>query len=236
MRTPIKKADNAIRNHVDEDDKLMHQISASGQNRNMLTINESGLYSLILGSKLESAKKFKRWVTSEVLPSIRKTGSYTTPKQPREKKPSLASINMAARNIMKTYEQAGVDPKFTAVAVNNLYKEQAGISLPLPIEVDVPRLYDLTEMARELGVLSSNGNPHSTAIGAIIKKLHVPESEIVITPFSRNGHDDFTTQYKPSVFEDVRFWLSENGYPIRIPDIDSKGNQKTYKVVYQEVA
>lgn len=72
-----ERADNAVRNHVDEEDRLMHRISASGQNRNMTIINESGLYSLILKSKLPSAKKFKRWVTSEVLPAIRKTGSYS---------------------------------------------------------------------------------------------------------------------------------------------------------------
>lgn len=67
---------NAIGKHVDEEDKLTHRFSASGQNRNMTIINESGLYSLILSSKLESAKRFKRWVTSEVLPSIRKSGGY----------------------------------------------------------------------------------------------------------------------------------------------------------------
>lgn len=71
-----ERADNAIRNHIDREDKLMHQISASGQNRNMTIINESGLYSLVLSSKLPSAKKFKRWVTSEVLPALRKTGQY----------------------------------------------------------------------------------------------------------------------------------------------------------------
>lgn len=71
-----ERADNAIRNHIDKEDKLMHQISASGQNRNMTIINESGLYSLVLSSKLPSSKKFKRWVTSEVLPALRKTGQY----------------------------------------------------------------------------------------------------------------------------------------------------------------
>lgn len=71
-----ERADNAIRNHVDSDDKLMHQISASGQKRNMTLINESGLYSLILSSKLPKAKEFKHWVTSEVLPTIRKHGAY----------------------------------------------------------------------------------------------------------------------------------------------------------------
>lgn len=72
------RPDNAIRNHVDDDDKLMHQFSASGQSRNMLVINESGMYSLVLSSKLPNAKKFKRWVTNEVLPSIRKHGAYLT--------------------------------------------------------------------------------------------------------------------------------------------------------------
>ena len=67
---------NAIKAHVDAEDKLTHQISASGQRRDVTLINESGLYSLILSSKLDSARQFKRWVTSEVLPSIRKTGSY----------------------------------------------------------------------------------------------------------------------------------------------------------------
>ena len=72
------RTDNAIRNHVDDEDKLTHQFSASGQNRNMTIINESGLYSLILSSKLPQAKEFKRWVTSEVLPTIRKNGMFAT--------------------------------------------------------------------------------------------------------------------------------------------------------------
>lgn len=68
----------AIKMHVDDDEKLTRQFVVSGQNRNMYVINESGLYSLILSSKLPTAKKFKRWVTSEVLPSIRKHGMYAT--------------------------------------------------------------------------------------------------------------------------------------------------------------
>lgn len=79
-----ERADNAIRSHVDAEDKLTHQISASDQRRNMTLINESGLYSLILSSKLPQAKEFKRWVTKEVLPSIRRTGSYKVPSSPME--------------------------------------------------------------------------------------------------------------------------------------------------------
>lgn len=66
----------AIRDHVDIEDKLSERFVLSGQNREATVISESGLYSLVLSSKLESAKRFKRWVTSEVLPSIRHTGGY----------------------------------------------------------------------------------------------------------------------------------------------------------------
>ena len=68
-----------INRHVDDEDKLCTKIEYAGQKREVTIINESGLYSLILSSKLPNAKKFKRWVTSEVLPSIRKTGSYSKP-------------------------------------------------------------------------------------------------------------------------------------------------------------
>lgn len=64
--------------HVDEEDKLRSGITTSGQTREMVMINESGVFSLILSSKLPSAKKFKRWITNEVLPAIRKHGLYAT--------------------------------------------------------------------------------------------------------------------------------------------------------------
>lgn len=69
---------NAVINHVDTEDKQRTQIEDAGQSREMTIINESGLYSLILSSKLPTAKQFKRWVTSEVLPNIRKHGTHMT--------------------------------------------------------------------------------------------------------------------------------------------------------------
>lgn len=68
-----------INRHVSEDDRQNYQNGTFESPRGMTIINESGLYSLVLGSKLESAKRFKRWVTSEVLPTLRKTGSYGMP-------------------------------------------------------------------------------------------------------------------------------------------------------------
>ena len=72
------KPANAIKQHVDLEDKGVTKIGTPGGNQNVTIINESGLYSLIFSSKLESAKRFKSWVTSEVLPAIRKHGLYAT--------------------------------------------------------------------------------------------------------------------------------------------------------------
>ena len=72
-----KNPQKAIRDHVDAEDKGVNELFTPGGKQNIAIINESGLYSLMLKSKLPGAKKFKRWVTSEVLPSIRKTGAYS---------------------------------------------------------------------------------------------------------------------------------------------------------------
>ena len=75
----------AVTRHVDEDDRMKHPITDElGRKQETWLINESGLYSLILSSKLPQAKEFKRWVTKEVLPSIRKTGGYKVPSSPME--------------------------------------------------------------------------------------------------------------------------------------------------------
>lgn len=85
---------NAVPKHVSEEDKLGTQIEYAGQRREVTVINESGLYALIFGSKLDSAKRFKHWVTAEVLPSIRKTGSYQKPMTVAEQIQLLAQGNV----------------------------------------------------------------------------------------------------------------------------------------------
>lgn len=79
---------------MSEEDKLGTQIEYAGQRREVTVINESGLYALIFGSKLDSAKRFKHWVTAEVLPSIRKTGSYQKPMTVAEQIQLLAQGNV----------------------------------------------------------------------------------------------------------------------------------------------
>lgn len=98
----------AIRDHVDEEDKLTERFVLSGQNREAIVINESGVYALVFSSKLPDAKRFKRWVTSEVLPQIRKTGSYATPQLTGEELMAKALIeanSVLARQSKQLEEQ-----------------------------------------------------------------------------------------------------------------------------------
>lgn len=91
--------DQALRRHVDKEDKLTRNFDGSGQKRKMTTINESGLYSLVLSSKLPTAKAFKRWITSEVIPSIRKTGGYIMGQE------EMSDIELLSRAVLVAQNQ-----------------------------------------------------------------------------------------------------------------------------------
>lgn len=200
-------------------------------------IPEPLFYRLGMKANNATAEVFQNWLAFEVIPSIRRTGSYEMPK--KEKKKNLSSANMLVKTVSGIFKEAGVSPLYIAAEAKRLYKEQADIDIQIPLVTDketMPKLYDCTEIAKELGIMSASGKPHNQAVSAILSKLDIEESEIVTTAFSRNGHDDVTTQYKPSVYVKVQDWLESNGNPAKIPYTDSKGNYKTYSVVYEEVA
>ena len=96
--------------------------------QNMTIINESGLYSLILSSKLPNAKKFKRWVTSEVLPAIRKTGHYESPGY-TPKATSIGEVVNLIKVTRQTMKEQGATPTEIAQAVKEIC-EQFGVNLP----------------------------------------------------------------------------------------------------------
>ena len=101
-----KNPNDALSKHVEEEDKLVSRIAISGQRRNVNIINESGLYSLILSSQLEQAKVFKHWVTSEVLPQIRKTGGYIPTKDAEGRQlTDLEIVCLAVKIQQKTIEE-----------------------------------------------------------------------------------------------------------------------------------
>lgn len=111
---------NAVANHVDEEDKLRTQIRYAGQLRKMTLINQSGLYSLIFSSKMLNAKKFKHWVTSEVLPAIRKHGAYMTDEKIEEVLTDPDTIIKLATQLKDEREQRLIEQQLRKDAENQV--------------------------------------------------------------------------------------------------------------------
>ena len=108
------KSRDAVSTHVDGEDKATVAFHDGSQNRNMVVINESGLYALVLGSKLPTAKKFKRWVTSEVIPSIRKHGGYINGQENMTPEELMASALLMAQKTL-----ADRDARISTLTVEN---------------------------------------------------------------------------------------------------------------------
>ncbi len=158
-----------------------------------------------------------------------------TQKPDKSKKEKLPSVNMMVKNICEALHDAGVDSKYIAAEVVRIYSD-SGYPVNVPLISDVPKLWDCTSIAKELGIYSESGRPHDKAVSAIIQKLDLFTDEIVRTAYSRNGHDGVTVQYKDSVLEKVKEWLEENGYPSLIEFRLANGSVNKCRVCYQEVA
>lgn len=124
---------DALAKHVDEEDKGVAKCDTLGGPQNVVIINESGVYALIFGSKLERAKRFKHWVTSEVLPAIRKTGQYLIPGMAPQlcpvKPSSAGEVAQLLRVLRATMKDNYQTPDVIAKTVENICK-QFGIILP----------------------------------------------------------------------------------------------------------
>lgn len=148
---------NAVISHVDDDDKLRTQIKYAGQNREVSIINESGLYSLVLSSKLPKAKAFKRWITSEVIPSIRKTGSYNKPsKQPttqQEQRAKAMLLNAQSRQCKLWLRLAETTdlPDYKHICQQKAAEVLAG-SPVLPMQKAEKKTLSATEIGKILGI------------------------------------------------------------------------------------
>lgn len=115
-----------INRHVDEEDRQNYQNGTSEiNNRGMTIINESGLYSLVLSSKLPNAKKFKHWVTSEVLPQIRKTGSYATPQLTGEE--LMAKALIEAKSVLERQNKQIIEMKPKALFADTVAASDSSI-------------------------------------------------------------------------------------------------------------
>ena len=137
--------DQALRRHVDDEDKLTRNFDGSGQARGMTIINESGLYSLVLSSKLPTARKFKRWITSEVIPSIRKHGGYLNGQNELSPEELMAKALMVAQQTLADREKRIAELTVT----NQIMAPKADYFDEL---VDRNLLTNFRETAKQLGV------------------------------------------------------------------------------------
>lgn len=139
----------AIRDHVDDEDKLTERIVLSGQNREVAIINESGLYSLILSSKMPKAKEFKRWVTSEVIPAIRKTGGYIAGSENMTDAEIMAKAVLVAQSTIQQRDQR----------IKELESDVAAAK-PKVLFADAVSASDSTILIGDLAkILKQNGHP-----------------------------------------------------------------------------
>lgn len=111
---------SALRHNVDDEDKRLCPVSSTSGTQETMVISESGLYSLIFGSKLEKAKEFKRWVTSEILPSIRKNGGYIQNQEQMTPEQIVANALIVANKIIAEKEAKIVEMKPKAEYFDNL--------------------------------------------------------------------------------------------------------------------
>lgn len=146
-------ASKALADHVDGEDKLNNETLSSLGQRGGWLINESGLYSLILSSKLPTAKKFKHWVTSEILPSIRKTGSYTVETKPDDKLLAIELTkvqNERAKILMQLADTETLSQDWKNIIVSKTVEILTGEKLlPLP---ESEKTYSATDIADMFGV------------------------------------------------------------------------------------
>lgn len=141
-----KDKTNAIKQHVDPEDLIKSEIETAGGRQVVNCVNESGLYALIFGSKLESAKRFKRWVTSEVLPAIRKTGRYEAPTTitPAEQRAIQREVAIRAHKTASNYRTIyrAIKARYQIARYDQLPRTQLEDCLDFirEVELDVPEV------------------------------------------------------------------------------------------------
>lgn len=215
-----KETAKAIREHVDDDDKGVSVLDTPGGKQKMVVINESGLYGLVFGSKLPTAKKFKHWVTSEVLPTIRKTGSYSIPKVTPNPHYRTRMIGTAIRDVGKTSEELekvfGVAHGMALAVSMNLVGEAYGVDMApckalLPAAEEVSYL-NASDIAERIGLKCKTGAPNAAAANKLLAKHGLQErrgKDWHLTekgkhygeakPYKNNGHSGYQIVWSDKV-------------------------------------
>lgn len=177
---------DAIATHVFEEDKGVEPIDTPGGKQNMTVVNESGLYALVFGSRLDSAKKFKHWVTSEVLPSLRKTSSY----EMKNYSPEMKAILMHDEKIVK------IDGRVTDLE-NNMV-------------IDYGQQQTLKNEVNKV-VVNALGGKESNAYKEVSKKVFYEINHDIQEKFTVNSRNNVPKKRFDEVIAFVRSWSPSQG-------------------------
>lgn len=231
-----KDKTNAIKQHVDPEDIIKSEIETAGGRQVVNCVNESGLYALIFGSKLESAKRFKRWVTSEVLPAIRKTGRYEAQETitPAEQRAIQVAVAARAKKTAANYQTIyrAIKAHYQIARYDQLPRTKLEDCLDFikEVELDVPEVPHATR--------PDGGCPHCglhpIPAGSIVLSAHEAENlrtfvyywrylfredletvlklmRLLQSPFAARFYEAVTSMNLGSI-EDM---LERNGYSVR---------------------
>jgi len=202
---------------LDDDEKGVSSIHTPGGPQEMTVVNESGLFNLVLGSRKPEAKRFKRWVTHEVLPSIRKTGAYASagpfaslPAPTHDKVNAILSIGEAISRV------PGVKPGIAMAATLTVIHENTGLAVDslrkvLPAADEPICSLNPTQLGERVGLSARAINARLQSLGFQFKnernewELTDPGQQWAeALPFSRHGHSGYQILWNPAVTEVIR--------------------------------
>jgi len=208
---------DALAKHVDSDDVAKRDIIDSlGRVQLASFVNESGLYALILGSTKDAAKRFKRWVTSEVLPSIRKTGTYAVtpvaalPAPTQDRVSSLLLIGDAVAKV------PGVKAGIAMAATLTCIRENTGLVIEtlrraLPAANEPTCSHNATQLGKLAGSSAKAANQRLALLGFQFRNerdewelTEAGKAWAEAMPFSRNGHSGYQILWNPAVVDQLK--------------------------------
>ena len=228
--------DQALRKHVDAEDKLTRRFNGSGQNRLMTVINESGLYALIFGSKLDSAKRFKRWVTSEVLPAIRKTGSYAVQSKGQQR------FDLMNQEVIAIQEsQAAMMTKLEALELSRKQDRQALDNVLFVCKQLSEKVQGMNQ-ARQPGSFTPRRDPKGRSewrseIYELVNKI-VRLNGSTMKAVLKQGYDYLGRNYGWYFKDERRMFVERTGYKgdiAQISGLDIIESSEMYKSIFMSI-
>jgi prophage antirepressor-like protein len=195
-------------------------------------IPESLFYRLGMKASNATAEKFQNWLSLDVIPSIRKNGSYEMPKK-KQSNERLASVNNAVKILTPMLQAAGCNSKIQLLTAKSLY-EKAGVNLPITIEAD-QQYVDTVHIARQARLYyKSSGKPADKAVNEIIRRLDLSEDMYTETWESKGKWQGTVRKYASEVISMVKQWYADNGYPREISYTQCDGQAKKYHVIVRD--